>query len=157
MDQPPSSNPLKQMYEEWSAKTPCVTRNSLIGIVILYILSFFFDADVTLGNIPYFSLMHLEIYRIILAPAVGNSLITIILMVLFYPVMGSRLESSLGSAGYLFHLFIITLATNLLFDGVCFVIYAMGSAEALFWSCSGFWTVLFAMIVMECMQVPRAY
>lgn len=155
MDQPPPANPLKQMYEEWSAKTPCVTRNSLIGIVILYILSFFFAADLTLGNVPYYSLMHFEIYRIVMAPAVGNSFITIILMVLFYPVMGARLESSLGSAGYLFHLGIISLMTNVLFDVICLLLYAMGTAEALFWSCSGFWTVLFAMIVTECMQVKQ--
>ena len=83
MDQQSSSqNPLKQMYDEWSTKTPFVTRNSLIGIVLIYILSFFFSADVTLGNIPYFSVMHFEIYRIALAPVVGNSIMTIILMVI---------------------------------------------------------------------------
>jgi hypothetical protein len=25
--------------------------------------------------------------------------------------------------------------------------------EALFWNCSGFWTILFALITIECMQV----
>ena len=63
------------------------------------------------------------------------------------------METSLGSAGYLFHLCIISLVTNLMFDAICLSLYMVGTPEALFWSCSGVWTVLFALIVVECMQV----
>lgn len=63
-------NPVRQMYEEWSARTSLVTRNIMIGIFVTYVISFFFPADSALGNMPYFTLMHFEIYRIFLSP--GN-------------------------------------------------------------------------------------
>ena len=153
MSDPPQENPIRRMYDDWSSKTPLVTRSSLIFIVIIYISSFFFSADVILGNTPYFTIMHFEIYRIILAPLVGNSLITILLILLFYPMMGSRMEYSLGSASYLSLLATFGLVTNISFDAICLLLYGFGTTEAVFWGCSGFWTILFALIVVECMQV----
>jgi hypothetical protein len=64
----PQENPLRQMYEEWSGRTPFVSRNTMIAIIVIYILSFFFSADMALGNMPFFSILHFEIYRIILSP-----------------------------------------------------------------------------------------
>jgi len=144
------------MYDEWSGNTPFITRSSMVGIVILYIASFFFSADVVLGNIPYFSVMHFEIYRIILSPVVGNSLITIIMICLFYPMMGTRMERALGSCEYFLQLCTFSLATNIIFDAICVSAYIFGVPEALFWGCSGFWTILFGLIVVECMQIPDA-
>ena len=153
MAQPPEQNPMRQMYEDWSTKTPLITRNSMIVIFAVYVLSFFFSLDQALGNIPYFSIFHFEVYRIIFSPLVGNSLMTLILICLFFHTMGTRMETSLGSASYLILLCSFSLATNVLFDVVCLLLYIMGTPTAVFWSCSGFWTILFSLIVIECMQV----
>lgn len=109
-----------------------------------------------LGNTPYFSIFHFEVYRIVFSPFVGNSLINLVLIALFYPTMGTRMETSLGSASFLAMLCSFSLITNVLFDAACMLLYVMGMPTAVFWSCSGFWTVLFSLIVIECMQMPDA-
>ena len=68
-------------------------------------------------------------------------------------MMGSRMETSLGSASFLVMLCTFSLATNILFDAVCLALYVLGTPTAVFWDCSGFWVILFSLIVIECMQV----
>ena len=53
-------NPILTYYQEWRDKTPYVTRSSLIGLIGIWILTWFFDADRMLGNIPEFTIMHFE-------------------------------------------------------------------------------------------------
>jgi hypothetical protein len=106
------ANPLREMYDEWTYKTPFVTRNSLIWIILMsdfffspshaplsvrYLLSFFLSMDSIFGNIPFFTLYQFEIYRIFFASLVGNSFLTLLMICLFYPAMGTRLENSLVS------------------------------------------------------------
>eukprot|EP01041_Mallomonas_annulata_P003460 gene3460-6886_t len=153
-DSNPPNNPILQYYQDWSSRTPFVTRSSMIGMVTLYIGSFFFKADLYLGNQAYFTVMHLELYRLILSPLVGNSILTIIMVALFFPTMGTKIEYSMGSSAFLCLLGILTLATNLLFDALCVSLHYAGSPLSLFWNCSGFWTVLFGLIVIECLQMP---
>lgn len=129
----------------------------MIILVVCYILSFFFDADLVLGNITYFTIMKFEIYRIILTPLVGNSILMIILVAMFFPSMGGRMESSIGSSAFLFLMGTISLVTNLLFNSICLFMSFVGTPEALFWSCSGFWTILFGLITIECMFVSRLW
>lgn len=150
----PEQNPFRQMYEDWSMKTPIITKNSMIVIFFIYVLSFFFSLDMALGNTPYFSIFHFEIYRIVFSPLVGNSLLTILLICLFYPTMGSRMETSLGSASFLLMLCTLSMTTNVIFDFICLGLYILGVPAAVFWSCSGFWVILFSLIVIECMQMP---
>lgn len=82
---------------------------------------------------------------------------TLILICLFFPAMGTRMENSLGSASYLVLLCSFSLATNVLFDATCMLLYLLGTPTAAFWSCSGFWTILFSLIVIECMQVSERW
>lgn len=150
---PAQGNPLLASYQAWAEKTPFITRTSLIAITVIYILSFFLDADRQLGNIPYFTINHFEIYRIITSPFVGNSILTIIMIFLFYPSMGGRLESSLGSGSFASLLGSISIITNISFDIICYSLYILGMPQAIFWNSSGFFTPIFALIVIECLQV----
>lgn len=59
----------------------------------------------------------------------------------------------MGSGAFLFMMIKLSLITNILFDAICLSLYLVGMPEALFWNCSGFWTILFALITIECMQV----
>lgn len=148
-----TGNPVLASYERWSASTPFVTRCTMVGIVIAYIFSFFFDAEIALGNIPYYSIMHFEVYRIFLSFLVGNSILSLVMIALFFPSMAGRMENSLGSAGLLVLMGSVCFLTNILFDFICVVVSFMGSAEAVFWSCDNFWVVVFGLITIECMQV----
>jgi len=117
-------------------------------------LSFFWSADVYLGNTTYFTLMSFEIYRILLSPLVGNSLFTIIIVLMTYPNLGMKMESTMGSAQFLSLMGTISILTNVSFNVVCLLLYFMKSAEALFYNCCGFWTIVFGLITIECMWMP---
>lgn len=153
---PPASqgNPIMESYERWSSQTPFVARTSMITVVIIYILSWVFDADAVLGNIPYFSIFHYEIYRIFLSFFVGNSLLSVIMIAMFFPAMAGRMEYALGSSGILVLMGTIAITTNVVFVTICLLMYMMGTPEAMFWSSSSFWTVIFGLLTIECMQMP---
>ena len=154
MPPPPQGNPILSYYNEWSDRTPYITRATMIFTVICYLFSFFFNAAMLLGNTPYFSVFSFEIYRLVLSPFVGNSIIQIVLIAFFYPQMGTNMEATMGSSAFLCLLSTITFVTNILFAIVCVSLYFTGMVEALFFDCSGFWVVLFGLITIECMQTP---
>lgn len=154
MSQPPP-NPVQEYYNKWADKTPYFTRTIVIVVVIEYILSFFLPFEDYLGNVPRYTLLHFELYRLILSPMVGNSIITMVLLLMSFPSMGSRLELSMGSASYLALLGTVSITTNVLFALICLLLYMVGMTGAMTWGCQGFWTILFSLITIECMQVCR--
>ena len=128
----------------------------MVGVVVLYLFSWIYDLDKALGNVTYFCVMQFELYRIFLSPIVGNSLLNTIIMGMFYPTMGSKMEWSMGSSLYLWLIGFITVVTNVAFNVCCLFLFMFGMPEAFFYSCSGFWVVLFGLITIECMQTPDA-
>lgn len=149
-----NANPILNYYREWADKTPFVTRSLMIVLFISYIISVFIPTDTVLGNTAFFTVLNYEVYRLILSPLVDNSILNIVLVALFFPGMGGRMESALGSSSFLFLMGTLTLVTNTAFVVVCLCLYYLGGvAEAIFYECSGFWVVLFGLITIECLQV----
>ena len=152
--QPNNDNPILTFYREWSDKTPFVTRSAMILLLVTYLVSFPVDLDAYFGNVPYFSVLNFEVYRLFLSPFVGNSIFNVVLMALFFPAMGARMESSIGSSAFLILMGTLSTMTNVAFVLICLLLYYVGNlALAVFYSCSGFWLVLFGLITMECLQV----
>ena len=148
-------NPYVEYYNRWMDTTPYVTRASMIGIVAIYLFSFFIDLTTSLANIPYYTIFQIQLYRIILSPLVSNSILTIILIALFYPSMASRMENALGSTCFLSLICTLSILTNLLFDVTSIILFYMGISSAIGFSCAGFWTVIFSLITIECMAQPE--
>lgn len=157
--QPNNDNPILSYYREWSDKTPYVTRTTMIVLLVTYLLSCLpLRLDTVLGNTTYFSILNFEVYRLFLSPLVGNSIFNIVLIALFFPGMGARMESSIGSSAFLFLMGTLTIITNVVFVLSCLFLYYIGNlAVAVFYTCSGFWFVLFGLITMECFQVVTAH
>ena len=153
MSQPPNANPAVEFYLRWCEKIPYVTRTLVLVIIVEYILSFFIKLEEYFGDVPRYTVFHFQIYRLFLSPLVGNSILTLILILMSFPSMGSRLEWGMGSASYLALLGTIALATNVIFASLCYVLYMFGTESAMWWNCMGFWTILFALITIECLQV----
>jgi len=149
-----NNNPYLDYYQRWSDKTPIVTRTSMIAIVVLYLFSWIWDLTTVLSNTTYYTLFSFEIYRLILSPIVSNSLLSTVLIALFYPQLGSKLEYSIGSIGFLFLIGKIIIITNVTFVFICLCLYMFGMIEALFWNCAGFWTLIFGIITIDCMITP---
>ncbi len=146
-------NPILGGYQRWAARTPLVTRLSILSVVICYILSFFLPLELLLTNVPYFTVMHLQLFRLLVPSLVGDSIFNLIVLLLFYPGMASGMEMALGSLHFAYLLFFMSFLTNIIFDVVCFLLYFMGDNGALLYSCNGFWVVAFSLITVDCMRV----
>jgi membrane associated rhomboid family serine protease len=154
--EPPPSNPALQAYEQFSQSTPFVTRTILIVQAVSYIVSWFFDPHYALGNIPHFSILRFEIYRILLSPLVNSSLFALILAFWSFQDHGKRLEQSLGSTSFAWLCLMMGTLTNLLFIAVSFTLYVLfGKTSFLFQDSSGIWIILFGTLSMECVRAPR--
>lgn len=149
-----AGNPWLNYYQQWSERTPYVTRFTTVSLCFLYILSFFVPLDSYLGNMPFFTIQHFEIYRLLLSPLVGNSILSLIIILLSYPTMAQRMENSSGSAAFLSLLLIFTLAINVLVTIICYIFFILSIfPEAIFWRSSGFFSIFFALLTVECMMV----
>jgi hypothetical protein len=154
-----SSNPFLESYRAWSERTPFFTRFTTISIIVVYILSFFISLDRWLANIPYYSIQYGEVYRIVLSPLVGNSLLFLLIMLLSFPAVGMRMESTMGSASFLTLMLTIDLMINISFILLCYVLFWTGSVDhtVLRWSCADFWTILFALLSIDCFLVIHIF
>jgi hypothetical protein len=166
-------NAVLEFYDQWSQRTPAVTRYTCFSLLAIYITSFFIHADMVLGmsdeymlcvsiiiiscavgDMPYYTVMHFEIYRLLLSPLVGNSFLNVLILLYMFPTIAGRMENSLGSLSFLTLMGVITLFVNLFFNVVCLILYWGGSEPALFYNCCGFWTIVMALITMDCMFTP---
>eukprot|EP00640_Fibrocapsa_japonica_P002309 CAMPEP_0113936424 /NCGR_PEP_ID=MMETSP1339-20121228/3338_1 /TAXON_ID=94617 /ORGANISM="Fibrocapsa japonica" /LENGTH=289 /DNA_ID=CAMNT_0000938895 /DNA_START=54 /DNA_END=920 /DNA_ORIENTATION=+ /assembly_acc=CAM_ASM_000762 len=145
-------NPVLKWYQNWAASTPLVTRYTTTGIVSLYLISWVVDLSMPLANIPYYSVMKLEVYRLLLSPLFTGSLFGVLFVVMSFSGMGSRMEQSLGSTGFLMLMLTLSLATNVSFVVVTFILAFVGSPEAMFYSATGFWLILMGLVVIESMN-----
>ena len=76
--QQPDTNPILHAYKEWILRTPFITRNSVVLIIIVYILSWFVNPTKALSDVPDETVLHFQLYRLVLAPFVGNSILSVL-------------------------------------------------------------------------------
>lgn len=150
-------NPFADFYEKWSEKTAFVTRATCVVMVVSWILSWFINTVEWFACIPYYTLAYFELYRPFISPFVGDSIINLLLILFFYPMMGNVFESSMGSGYYLWLILSITLFANASFILTCVLLYIMGiPGHPLLWQSSGFFIIWFGLITIECLKNPEA-
>jgi hypothetical protein len=84
--------------------------------------------------------------------------LNVVILLFILPTTAARIESSTGSMSFLYLMGLTTLVVNLSFNLLCYLLYFGGTEYALFYNCSGFWTIAMALITIECMyvaDVPR--
>jgi len=157
MPNSPNSNPVLDFYQKFCDKTPFVTRTVTVFIVVEYILSFVIGFEEYFGNVTRLTILGFELYRLLLSPFVGNSILTLIILLMSYPSIGSQMEWSMGSSSYLYLMFTMSIVTNLLFNALCLLLIpVLLNSASLQYSCQGFWIILFSLITIECMSSPDA-
>jgi len=153
---PPQPNPVLSAYESFVETTPLVTRYVLSTLSLSWIFSWIIDFSFAFANIPLFSIMHLELYRIVLSPLICTSLLTLVFTFMSFVENGKRLEYSMGSTAFLMFLMTIGTLTNLIFLAVCFLFYFLTNNMAWLVTPSvGIWIVVLGMIAVECANAPR--
>ena len=152
---PPPSNPVLTAYESFVRDTPLVTRYTVTGMFGAYILSYFWDYQSAIENSPLYTLLHIEVYRIILAPFVCTEIMSLLYGSFSLYASGMRLEHAIGSTAFLTILLAVGCLTNILhlivFVSVCLM---TGNHVWLLARSHGIWTILLGIIAMECSKAP---
>ena len=70
-----ADNPVNRAYEQWRARTPTVCRCCALGLAGAYGLSWVLDLGGLLATTPFYVVRRYQVYRLLLSPLVGNSLL----------------------------------------------------------------------------------
>uniref|UniRef100_A0A7S2I7V0 Peptidase S54 rhomboid domain-containing protein n=1 Tax=Helicotheca tamesis TaxID=374047 RepID=A0A7S2I7V0_9STRA len=152
---PPQPNPVLSAYESFVRDTPLITRYTLTSQFVTWFLSFFVNPVNAISNIPLFTILHFELYRIITSPIVCTSLLSLIFAFISFTTHGKTLEQSLGSAAFGTLILTLSLLTNILYLVIAFTMYFITSSQiCLIMPCSGIWIILLGLIAIECSCAP---
>lgn len=156
---PHDNNPILAAYEKYVLETPMVTRVIMCTHCVSFIVNIFFDLSLGLANIPMFTIYRFEIYRIITSLFVcTDGFLSLILTYFSFVPAGKRLENCFGSTEYACFFLTIGVITNVLYNGLAFLLDALAGQGGQYWliiPSSGLWNVLFGMIAMECTKAPQ--
>ena len=65
-------------------------------------------------------------------------------------------RTAIGSSAFLVLLVTLSVATNLIFNVICLVCWILGLKVMIVVNCSGFWLIVFSLMVVECMRNPNS-
>eukprot|EP01082_Thalassiosira_pseudonana_P009379 g8299.t1.1.5e17418a g8299 g8299.t1 contig29:183337-184314(-) len=152
---PPQPNPVLTAYEGYVRDTPLLTRYILNSLLLSYLLSFFANPAYALANIPLFTIFKFELYRIFTSPLVCADILSLIFAFMGFMNHGIKLEQSVGSCMFGVLFFTLTVASNVLFLLVSVLLWGLTNSESYLVGASmGIWSVLLAIIAVECSQAP---
>jgi membrane associated rhomboid family serine protease len=153
---PEDNNPINRAYEAWAARTPVVCRCLCVGLAACYGFSWILDLQRGLETVPFRIVRRFELWRLILSPCVGNSLLgTVVALFVLGDGVGPRLEQSWGSMRMMIATLTASIVINLSFCALCYLFTMMiGSAEPALASMSGGWPLLLCLITIECLSSP---
>ena len=146
----------RQRYEQWSSTTPIVTRGLILLILFLSLLNTltFSRLSLAINCVPLFTILHGEIYRLFTASFFGNSILSVIFMLMTVNYTSKTLETALGSLKFALLTFTFTLSISMLFCMTCVTIaynpILYHNRSAMLWSYNGIWSVVVAFSVVEC-------
>lgn len=123
---------------------------------IACVVNIFFDLRLGLGNIPLFTVLKFEIYRIVTSLFVCEGFFSLFLAFFSFLPTGKRLEYSMGSTEFACVLLTIGVMTNVLYICLAFLFAGLVGGQSLLVNPSfGLWNVLFGVIALECTKAPQ--
>ena len=115
------------------------------------------DLRGALAAVPFYVVRRYQLWRLVLAPCVGNSLLgSIVALFVVGDGVGPRLEQSLGSVRMVW---LVLSATPAIFGGFCLLCYVAalaGHPTAVLADASGCWGLVLALVTLECLSAPEA-
>lgn len=153
----PDENPFNRAMEDWRSRTPLLCRLLAQTICLSYILSWLVDLSPLFACVPSQTLYKFELYRLVLSPLVGNSLLSALFAsITIGDGVGPRLERSVGTASFSALVLMAVICINVSFVLLCFGAAAGGSLEPLEFVSSGVWGPLLCLVAVESLSAPEA-
>lgn len=151
MAQPRPKNRFQESYDSFYNTTPLTTRMVLTSTTVTYLASFLYDPTFILANIPAFTLLKIQLYRIFTSSFICTELLSLVFAFFSFLDYGKRIESGIGSTNFAVVLLSITGITNMIHNGICLIGYFLtGKSEFLLIPSFGIWNLILAVIAMEC-------
>lgn len=89
---------LARRFQDWSARTPIVSRSLLIAIVGGALLAFLAGIADVFSNVPVLVLGSFQVWRLFTYPLFESSFFTLLFTLLSFSTQGPKLELRMGSA-----------------------------------------------------------
>ena len=67
----------------------------------------------------------------------------------------SQLNAAIGSSAFLVLIVTLSVATNFMFNVICLIGWMLGIKVLIIANCSGFWLIVFSLMVLDCMKKPN--
>lgn len=148
---PPPANPILSSYESFYNSTPLTTRLVLTSTSITYPLSFIYDPSSLFANIPLYTILRFQLYRVITSPFICTQFLSLIFAYLSFMESGKRLEHAIGSTNLAALLLSLSGVTNLFHIVICFVMSGLTqNPQYLLIPCVGIWNLILAVIALDC-------
>jgi membrane associated rhomboid family serine protease len=155
-NEPPTDNPLLNIYEKFHRETPFISRTIITTQAFSWALSFFVDLTFSLANIPVFTVLHFEVYRIFTSVFLCTNFLSLAFATFSLVDTGKRLENSIGSTEFAFLFLSIGFLTNILYSAIgAFLDGLLGMQHFFYLPSFGVWLVLFGLTSFECIKSPQ--
>lgn len=142
---------IRENYESFYNTTPLTTRMVLTSTTVTYLASFLYDPSFILANIPAFTLLKIQLYRIFTSSFICTELLSLVFAFFSFLDYGKRIESGIGSTNFAVVLLSLAGITNMIHNVICLMGYLFTSnASFLLIPSVGIWNLILAVIAMEC-------
>ena len=161
---PPTSKSILSHISDYWKKIPLFIKFINIITIAIYIPSLFFkQIPYYLANIPYFTLLKFQIWRIFTGTLLTTSIINIIMSLLFWVDKASKLENSLGTVQYSLIFFMNSFIIRIIYS-IIIIIYEIITKDKIIKTgkingeihSSGFWPVIICELSLLCLSNPNS-
>ncbi len=152
------------MKELWES-IPLFTKSVICSTLIFYLFNIFFHfVALYLANLPLYTFLHFQFWRLITASYITTSILNILFAFIAWVRDASNLEKSMGTIKYFFVFTLNTIFIQLFYSIICFILYILTKNQSYLVigitpygvETNGLWPIIMAEITMLCMANPDA-
>ena len=144
---------------------PLFIKFMSLSTIFLCILNIFFNSvSFYLSNIPYYTIFHIQIWRLISSVLMTTNIINVILGLIFWTREGSSIETRLGTMKYILIFIRNTFLIEILYSLIIYIISLIfGNKNFTLYKInskgmprnSGFWPVIMCELTLLCICNPN--
>ena len=144
---------------------PFFVRIIVFSTIILFIINLFTPyVAFYLVDIPYFTIFHLQIWRIFTTPFITTGLFSVIFCLLFWYRDAVKLEQNKGTIKYMLNFFMYTIFIQIMYCFVLLLISLVVRNSMVLKSKitltgvhnAGLWPILMCQLTLSCLKEPEA-
>lgn len=150
----PQQTSFKDKIKAAWALVPLFVRFIIISTVSLYILSWIVSIDAILCNLPYFTLMKFQIWRLATSVFMTVSIINILFAFMAWIPDAMRLETTAGTIRYFLNFMTNSIFIQVIYSIALLILSIFLGENILKMPSAGLWPLIMAEITLLCLANP---